>query len=73
MIVKNIGLLVIICEHIGPNRLLCDTLFHNIRYNNERGIYKQESFSSRFGIIVYQTYCIHNILAYDSIFLSYII
>ena len=50
MIVKNI--LVTICKRIGPNRLLRDTSFHNIglRYNNERGIYKQET--SRFGNIV---------------------
>ena len=39
-------LLVTICKRIGLNRLLRDTSFYNIglRYNNERGIYKQESF-----------------------------
>ena len=39
-------LLVTICKRIGLNRLLRDALFHNIslRYNNERGIYKQKSF-----------------------------
>ena len=39
-------LVVTICKRIGLDRLLCDTSFHNIglRYNNERGIYKQESF-----------------------------
>ena len=39
-------LVVTICKRIGLNRLLRDTSFHNIglRYNNERCIYKQESF-----------------------------
>ena len=42
MIVKN--MLVTICKRIGPNRLLRDTSFNNIRYNNEISIYRQESF-----------------------------
>ena len=39
MIMKNI--LVTICKRIGPNRLLRDTSFYNIRYNNDRGMHLQ--------------------------------